>query len=58
MLIETIIKRTLGLKGHRVDRVEEVGCGVLEVRIVSRRRAGPSGSNSGRVLDGLSENDN
>jgi len=27
MLIETIIKRTLGLKGHRVDRVEEVGCG-------------------------------
>lgn len=39
MLVETIIKKTLGLKSHRVVRVEEGSGGVLRAQIVPRRRS-------------------
>lgn len=52
MLVETVIKRTLGIKAHRVERVEEVACGVLRVWIVPRRRSRPICSGYGRRRKG------
>ena len=52
MLIETIIKRTLGLKSHRVDRVEEIVCGALRVWVVPRRRSRPICSGCGKRREG------
>ena len=48
MLVETTIKRTLGLKSHRVERVEEVCSGALQAWITPRRRSRPICSGCGR----------
>ena len=45
----------LGLTSHSVDRVEEVVCDVLQVRIVPHRRSGPICSGCGMRGEGYDD---
>jgi ribosomal protein L34E len=51
MRISSLIRRTLGLKGHRVERATEEG-GRIVVELVANRRSRPICSSCGRKMPG------
>jgi transposase len=51
MHISSLLRRTLGLKGHKAGKVKEAG-GTIAARFIPRKNAGPTCSGCGKRRPG------